>query len=417
MEKEKYSYKDFLAASLNSNLKDRVKEFQKYIKQSVENDHEIYWIEANSGLGPEVEFENKETGNIIKKISFVSNDYLGMSQRQETIDAGIEALKKYGTGVCAAPSIGGFLDIHRKLEQKLASFLGFEDVMIFSTGYGVNSGIIPALLGKHDLAIIDSGVHTSVMDGLRGLNVKMIPHNNLEHLEYVLEKEQNNYATVMVIIDGVYSQDGDLGFVKEIHSLCKKYNAILYLDDAHGIGVIGENGKGTLEHFNMIGQADYMTGTFSKSFGAIGGFVASSKENIQYLKYFANTSIFSAAITPQVTCSVTKALEIIKSDRQLRKKLWDNTNYIKDRLVEEGFEIKESASPIIPLMVRNDFKAKEITRQLWHQGFYALGIIYPAVRSKEARIRLSISANHNKTQIDLLINTLNNINKTIPIKK
>lgn len=416
MKRDTYSYKDFSAASLNINLRDRIKEFQKYIDQSVQNDHKIYWIEANSGLGPEIEFIAKKTGKTEKKISFIANDYLGMSQRKETIDAGMEAIRKYGTGVCAAPSIGGFLDIHRKLEDELALFLGFEAAMIFSTGYGVNSGIISALLSKQDLAIIDTGVHTSVIDGLRGLNVKMIPHNSIEHLEYLLKREQNNYTSIMVIIDGIYSQDGDLGPIEEIHALCKEYNALLYIDDAHGIGVMGENGKGSLEYLNKIGQVDILTGTFSKSFGAIGGFVAGSRQMIQYLKYFANTSIFSASITPQVTCSVMKALEIIQTEKELRLKLWDNTNYIKKRLYKEGFEIKKSDSPIIPLMVRDDFKAKEITRLLWEQGFYALAIIYPAVRRKEARIRLSISATHTKEQIDLLVNALNLINEAIPIK-
>ena len=349
-------------------------------------------------------------------LSFVSNDYLGMSQNKETIEAGIEALKKYGTGVCASPIIGGYLDIHRVLEEELAQHFGFEAALVFSSGYGANSGTVSALLGKEDLAIIDSAVHTSIMDGLRGTNVKLIPHNDLEKYEFILKREQSNYNTKMVIVDGVYSQDGDIGKIPEIKTLCEKYGALLLVDDAHGVGVIGENGKGVLEHFNMLGKVDLLTGTFSKSFGAVGGFVVGSQKMIQYLRYYANTTVFSAAIVPQVTCSVLKALSIMQTRPDIREKLWRNTNYLKERLIAEGYEIGDTASPIIPVKIRNDHKAKEVTRLLFQHGIYVIGIVYPAVSMKDARIRLAVTASHEIDQLDQLIDHLAIINQQIPIK-
>ncbi len=416
MKKEQFSHKDFTLGQLKVSAKDRIILFEQYIDQLKNNNHEIYWIEATTPLKPSMKIYDKRTDTINDVLSFVSNDYLGMSQNPEVIQAGIDGLKKYGTGVCAAPCIGGYLDIHKALEKDIAEFTGQDDAMLFSSGFGANFGILNALLGKEDLAICDTGVHTSILDGLRSTNVKLIPHNNLEFLEMVLERQKENYKTRMVIVDGVYSQDGDLCPLPEIIALCKKYDALLVLDDAHGIGVFGKNGRGTAEHFNVLGEVDIITGTFSKSFGAVGGFVAASEKMIQYLKYYTNTSIFSASIIPQVTCSVHKALDILKNQPEIRGKLWENTKYLKEKLLNSGFEIGNSDSPIIPFMVRDDFRVKEITMRLRDYGIYAIGIVYPAVRSKDARIRITVTASHEKYQIDKLSYALCDICQTIPNK-
>lgn len=403
--KEQYSVKDFGLASIDTSMQDRIEQFKKWTKQTKDNDHQIYWIESLSGITPEMTI--RDSDNTEKElISFISNDYLGMSQREETKLAGIEGLKKYGTGACAAPIIGGYLDIHKKLEQQIAEFTGQEDALIFSSGFGSNVGVLNALLGKNDLALIDTFVHSSVLDGIRSTNKKLIGHNDLKYLEIVLQREEHNYNTKMVIIDGVYSQDGDLGLIPEIKAICDKYNAILYVDDAHGIGLIGENGRGTIEHFGMLGKIDIITGTFSKAFGCVGGFVSASKDMIQYLRYYANTSVFSASPTPQVTCSVLKALELIKEDPSIRKKLWDNVNYLRDKLIENKFDIGKSESPVLPIMIRDTFKAKEVARLLKDNGIYAISIVYPAVSNKDARIRVSVLASHNKNHLDHLVNAL-----------
>lgn len=268
MEKKIYSLKDF-ELSYEKNAIERAEDFQMYINQLNDFGCKSYWIASHTGIGATMNIEgyNKPI------ISFIANDYLGMSQREETIQAGIEALKKYGTGACAAQVIGGYLDIHKQLEEEIADFVGQEDALLFSSGFGANAGVLRALLGKNDIALTDPFIHTSTLAGLHETNIKRIGHNDLEFLEMVLKDVKDKYQTKLVIIDGVYSQDGDISMLPEIIALCKTHDAMLMVDDAHGIGVMGNNGKGTVEHFNCLGQVDIITGTFSKSFGCVGGFV------------------------------------------------------------------------------------------------------------------------------------------------
>ncbi|MDR3057556.1 MAG: aminotransferase class I/II-fold pyridoxal phosphate-dependent enzyme [Prevotella sp.] len=411
--KEKYTVNDFTLRSLNTNAIDRANEFQKWMMQSRANNHEIYWNESFSGISPQMTLINATKNESYPVISFISNDYLGMSQREETKAAGIEAIKKYGTGACAAPIIGGYLDIHKELEGKIAKFTGQEDALIFSSGFGVNVGVLNALLGKEDLALIDMCVHTSVLDGLRSTNIKRLKHNDPEYIEFVLKREVDNYKTKMVIIDGAYSHDGDIANLNEIYKICKEYGALLYMDDAHGIGVFGDTGKGVAEHYNMLGKIDIVTGTFSKSFGAVGGFVSCSKPLADYLRYYANTTVFSASITPQSAASILKALDLLAEKPDIRTKLWDNVSYLKNKLTKNGFDIKNTVSPIFPVMVRDPFKAKEVTRLLKEKGIYAIAIVYPAVTDKDARIRISLTASHEFKHIDYLVDSLVEIRTTI----
>lgn len=413
MENIYYSLKDF-ELSLKKNAIKRADDFQQYINQLNEFGCKSYWITSQTGVGSTMTIEDFDR----PVTAFISNDYLGMSQREETKQAGIDAIiKKYGTGACAAQVIGGYLDIHQQLEQEIASFVGQEDAILFSSGFGANAGILRALLGQNDIALVDPYIHTSAMAGLKGTNVKRIGHNDLEYLEKTLKETKDQYQTRLVIIDGVYSQDGDLSLLPEIISLCKTHEAMLMLDDAHGIGVMGANGRGTAEHFNCLGQVDIITGTFSKSFGCVGGFAAASKKIIQYLKFYADSNVFSAAPTPQVTASILKALEIIKKEPAIRARLWENTDYLRSRLTTEGFDIGKSVSPIFPIMIRDNKKVYEIAKMLQEKGIFTIGIVYPAVRTKEARLRVSVLATHEHEQLDALINALNDINKDIKIKK
>ncbi len=406
-----YSLKDF-ELSLEMDAKSRAREFQKYIAQMNKFGCKSYWVISNSGVGARMNIEN--FAGITS--AYISNDYLGMSQREETINAGIEALRKYGTGACAAQAIGGYLDIHRELESKIAEFTGQEDAILFSSGFGANAGLLRAILGKNDIAYVDSYIHTSASSGLIGTNTKHIGHNDIEYLDMILSNNEEKYQTRLVIIDGVYSQNGDLSKLPEYIEVCKKHGCMLMMDDAHGIGVMGKNGRGTAEHFNCLGQVDIITGTFSKSFGCVGGFVAASKELIQYLRFYADSNVFSAAITPQVTGSILKALELMKEHPEIRNKLWSNVNYLRKRLTEEGFDIGASESPIFPVMVRDNKKVYEIAKELQKRGIFVSGIVYPAVRTKEARLRVSLLASHEKWQLDHLVESLNEINKIIPFK-
>lgn len=410
MEKKMYTLKDF-ELSLDLNAIERAEKFQEYIDQLDSFGCKSYWIKATSGIGASMHIEpNNDV------VAFVSNDYLGMSQNLETIEAGVNALKKYGTGACAAPVIGGYLDIHKELETKIAEFTGQEDAMIFSSGFGANAGLLRALLGKNDIAFIDAYIHTSAFAGLQGTNVKSLPHNNLEYLEMALKNESHKYKTRLVIIDGVYSQGGDLAKLPEIISICRKYDTLLMMDDAHGIGVFGINGRGTAEHYNCLGQVDIITGTFSKAFGCVGGFVATTKKLTQYLRYYTDSNIFSAAITPQVTASVLKAIELINNKPEIRLKLWENVNYLRKSLMKLGIDIGISVSPIFPIMISDNKKVYEIAKNLQKKGIFTNGIVYPAVRLKEPRLRVSILASHTREQIDKLITALCEINITIGLK-
>lgn len=412
MEKSSFlSLKDF-ELSLEVDAKTRINKFQAYIDQMDMFGGKTYWAMSRSSVGSQMLIDSSD-----KYVSsFISNDYLGMSQRKETIEAGIEALKKYGTGACAAQPIGGYLDIHRDLECQIAEFTGQNDAILFSSGFGANSGFLRALLGKNDIAYIDSYVHTSVSSGLIGTNTKHIGHNDIAYLDMILSRNKDNYKTQLVIIDGVYSQDGDLSKLAEYIDVCKKHDCMLMMDDAHGIGVMGKNGRGTAEYFNCLGKVDIITGTFSKAFGCVGGFVAASKKMVQYMRYYADCNVFSAAITPQATASVLKALELIKERPEIREKLWNNVSYLRQKLTKEGFDIGHSESPIFPIMIRDNKKVYEIARELEKRGIFVSGIVYPAVRPKEARLRVSILASHEKWQLDLLVNSLNEINNIIPFK-
>ncbi len=410
--KEKYSLKDFQTID-GMNFIERAKHFQLYIDQLNKDYHQPYYTRSMTGIDSKMIAIDNYTQKEQEIVAFVSNDYLGMSKNPETISAGIEAIKKYGTGACAAPIIGGFLDIHRQLEIKLANFLCCEDAYIFSSGFGANAGVLSALMGKNDIALTDSFIHASVYDGLHETNVKSIGHNDLKYLEMTLKAVKDKYDTKLVIIDGVYSQNGDLGLLPEYIEICHKYGAQLMVDDAHGIGVFGENGRGTTEYYNVLGQVDILTGTLSKAFGCIGGFVAASKKIIQYLKYYSRTSTFSAAPTPQVTASVIKALDIIVEKPEIRQRLWQNTEYMKRRLLENGYDIKETVSPIFPIMIRDNYLVKEVALMLMQKGYYAVGICYPAVSNNEARIRASVLATHTEKDIDGFVNAMNEINEQL----
>lgn len=401
--------KDFTVSNYE-NLVDRAANFQNYIDQQDAFGCKSYWVMAHSGVGATMNIGGMDS--VVD--AYISNDYLGMSQHEEVKMAGAEAVMKYGAGACAAQAIGGYLDIHRDLEQAIAKLTGQEEAMVFSSGFGANAGFLRAILGKEDIAYVDTFIHTSATSGLVGTNTKHIGHNDIEYLDMALERSKRQYKTRLVIIDGVYSQNGDIAKLPEIIDVCKKHDVLLMMDDAHGMGVMGQNGRGTAEHFDCLGKVDIITGTFSKSFGCVGGFVAASHSLIQYLRYYADSNVFSAAMTPQVAASALKAIEIQASTSKFRDTLWSNVNYLRERLTNEGFDIGHSVSPIFPIMVRDNQKVYEIARELQKRSIFVSGIAYPAVSPKEARLRVSILATHNKAQLDRLVASLIEIRDVIP---
>lgn len=398
MSKDLLSLKDF-DLSLKMNIADRASAFEAFVKQLDDSKHNSYFITSNSNIGSKISITAPYGGGRRDTVSFISNDYLGLSKNNSTIDAGIDALKKYGTGACAAPIIGGYLDLHQELEGQLAEFVGAEDSLVFSSGFGANEGVLRALLGKNDIALIDSFVHSSTLVGLSTTNVKYIGHNDLEYLEKTLKHVEDKYVTKLVIVDGVYSQDGDIADLPNILAICRKYNAFLMVDDAHGIGYYGANGRGVLEHYDLLGKVDLVTGTLSKAFGCVGGFVAGSKSLIQYLRYYAPNSVFSASLTPQASASALKALSIVKNQPELRAKIWSNVKLFRSEMIRLGVDIGNSQSAIFPIKVKDDGIVKDIAAELLQQGFYVIGICFPAVRAKDARIRASILASHTEEEI------------------
>jgi glycine C-acetyltransferase len=410
-----YTLKDFINLP-NQDIFETADYFQEFIGQLDRENIRGYGLQSVNGIGTQMTVIDHYSKMPRQTISFVGNDYLGLSKHPSTIEAGIKAMNKYGTGACASPIIGGYLDIHRQLEKGIASFVSCEDALIYSAGFGANCGTLLALLNKGDIALMDMYIHASVIDGLYATNVKTLRHNDPDYLNRTLLEVKDKCRTKLVIVDGVYSQDGDIAPLPEYLDICRRHGAYLMVDDAHGIGVMGKTGRGTIEHFGLEGKVDIVTGTFSKSFGAVGGFVASTHNLIQYLKFYSRASTFSAAPAPSVTASVLKAIELIDLEPERRLNLWRNVQYLKDRLLEIGFDIGHSQSPIIPLMVRDDYKVKKAARLLLESGIYVIPIIYPGVKSKESRLRISILAMHTLADLDKLTDALVKVDKLIKIR-
>lgn len=316
----------------------------------------------------------------------------------------------------AAPCIGGYSDLQKELEEKLAKFVHCEDAMVFSAGFNANCGPLLVILKKCDIALVDMFVHSSIYEGLYNTNTKILKHNDPEYLDRVLESYQDKYKTKMVIVDGVYSQDGDIANLPGIIEVCKKHDAILWVDDAHGLGVVGNLGRGAIEYHNLLGQIDIVSGTLSKSLGSVGGFIAGSKSIINFLRYHAKTSLFSAGSTPQSLSCAIKALELIEKDPETRHKIQSNAKYFKQKLTELGFNTGISETQIVPLIVGNDLKAHRTARALLERGIYVAAITYPGVKSSEARLQFGVLSTHTKEHLDYTINAILEIDKLFNIR-
>ncbi|WP_207424963.1 aminotransferase class I/II-fold pyridoxal phosphate-dependent enzyme [Pedobacter sp. SYSU D00535] len=336
-------------------------------------------------------------------VSLVSNDYLGFTQHPKVKKAAIAGIEDLGTGSGASPAIGGNFALHEALEKKIASFFRRENAILYTTGYTANSATLQCLLKKEDIAIIDAGVHTSVIEGCLLTNVKTFPHNNLEALERILRLTKDQYRTKMVVIDGVYSQDGDLAPLKEIVKLVKDYDALLMMDDAHGTGVIGATGRGVIELKNLWEEVDIISGTFSKTFGQIGGYVVGSKELVNFLKYQSRQHLFSVTATP-ASAGILKAIDLIDEEPIWQRMLWENVEYLRSGLLGLGLDLGTSASAILPVKLGDRVLAGKVAGLLLDAGVYANPIMYPAVALNDARIRMSVMATHSREQLDQVLN-------------
>ncbi len=335
---------------------------------------------------------------------FGSNSYLGLTSHPKVKEAAIAAIKKYGTGTAGSRFLNGTLDIHVELEHRLANFVNKEAALAFSTGFQSNLGAIPTVVGRNDTAIIDEQSHASIIDATRLSFGRILKyrHNDMESLEKVLKNldENNNGSLKLIVTDGLFSMEGDIAHVDKIVELAKKYDASVMIDDAHGLGVLGENGTGTVNHFGLDGEVEMIIGTFSKSLASIGGFIAGSKELINYLQHNARSLIFSASLPPSSAASVIAALDIIENEPEHVEKLWENTHHAQKRFQELGMDVGNSETPIIPVYIRDNDKAFIISKMLLDKGVFVNPVITPAVRPEDSLLRFSLMATHSIDQID-----------------
>lgn len=334
-------------------------------------------------------------------LMFGSNSYLGLTNHPRLKQAAIQAIQKYGTGCAGSRFLNGTLDIHIELEERLAKLVNKESALVYATGFSVNAGVVSCITGREDYLLFDEFDHASIIEGKRLSFSKQLKyaHNNMESLEKLLQRCEPDKVKV-IVVDGVFSMEGDVANLPQIIALSKQYNASVMVDEAHSLGVFGKTGAGCCEHFGVSNDVDLIMGTFSKSLGTIGGFIAADEGIINYLKHNSRTLIFSASITPASTACVIEALNVMADEPWRQVKLWENTHYAKKAFVEAGFETGTSETPIIPLYIRDNNKTFMMTRMLMDNGVFVNPVVSPAVRSEDTLIRYSLMATHTFDQID-----------------
>jgi 8-amino-7-oxononanoate synthase len=349
-------------------------------------------------------------------LMFGSNSYMGLTNHPAIKEAAIKATEKYGSGCAGSRFLNGTLDLHIELENKLAEFVNKDAALCFSTGFQVNLGVIPTVTGRNDYILIDELDHASIIEGTRLSFAKVLKfrHNDMQSLERLLKRCEPNRVK-LIIVDGIFSMDGDIAKLPEIVKLADKYGASVMVDDAHAIGVIGKHGSGTASHFGLTNKVDLIMGTFSKSLAALGGFIASDAETINYIKHHSRTLIFSASITPASAAAVLAALEIIKKEPERIKKLWDLTWYALENFKRLGFDTGLSQTPIIPLYIRDNIKTLTITKMLLDEGVFINPVVSPAVSKDDTLIRFSLMATHTKEQIDTALEKFERVGKKLRI--
>ena len=384
-------------------LQERYKSYrlpQKYMEAGVYP----YFREITSKQGTEVEMGGHEV------LMFGSNAYTGLTGDQRVIDAAKAALDKYGSGCAGSRFLNGTLDLHVQLEKELAEFVHKDDTLCFSTGFSVNAGVLAVVVGRGDYIICDDRDHASIVDGrrlsfARQLHYKQIDMEDLENLLKGLPQE----AVKLIVVDGVFSMEGDLANLPKIVELKHKYNCSIMVDEAHGIGVFGDHGRGVCDHFGLTDEVDLIMGTFSKSMASIGGFIAADADTINYLRHTCRTYIFSASNTPAATAAALEALHILQQEPERIEKLWDVTRYALKRFREEGFEIGETESPIIPLYIHDVEKTFVAVAKAFEYGVFINPVIPPACAPQDTLVRFALMATHTKDEVERAVNILKKV--------
>ena len=351
-----------------------------------------------------------------KVLMFGSNSYLGLTCHPKVKEAAKNAIDKYGTGCAGSRFLNGNLDIHIKLEEKLARLVHKEAALCYSTGFQVNQGVISCVTGRNDYVILDELDHASIIDGSRLTFAKTLKfaHNDMKDLERKLKLCEPDKIK-LIVVDGIFSMEGDIAKLPEIVSLSEKYRASIMVDDAHALGVIGKNGSGTASHFGLTEKVDLIMGTFSKSLASIGGFIAADKTVINYIKHNSRSLMFSASMTPSSAASVLAAIEIMENEPERISHLMNITQYARTRFNEMGFDTGKSQSPIIPLFIRDDIKALQMAQQLLEEGVFINPVVSPAVPKEDCIIRFSLMATHSYEQVDRAIEKITSVAKQLEV--
>jgi glycine C-acetyltransferase len=350
-------------------------------------------------------------------LNFCSNNYLGLANHPKIVEAAKEATKKYGVGPAAVRSIAGTMDLHVQLEQRLAKFKGAEDVITFQSGFTANLGTISALVGKEDVVFSDRLNHASIIDGCRLSGAKIIPyeHNDPGALEDAIKENLSKYRRGLVVTDGVFSMDGDIAPLPDLHEVAKKYDILFMVDDAHGEGVLGKGGRGIVDHFGLHGKVDIEVGTMSKAFGVVGGIVAGDKVIVEWLRQRGRPFLFSSAVTVPDAAACLAAVDLLEESTELVDKLWSNAKYFKTEMKKLGFDTGVSETPITPVMLGEAPLAQQFSRELFEEGVFAMAIGFPTVAKSKARIRVMISAAHDNDDLGKGLEAFEKVGKKLGV--
>lgn len=356
------------------------------------------------------------TVNHQKVIQLSSNNYLGFTSHPRLINAAQEAVQQYGAGTGSVRTIAGTFTMHQELEKKLAAFKKTEAALVFQSGFTTNQGVLSSILSKEDIVISDELNHASIIDGIRltKADKKVYQHVNMSDLERVLRKSMN-YRMRLIVTDGVFSMDGNIAPLPDIVELAEKYDAFVMVDDAHASGVLGENGRGTVNHFGLDGRVHIQVGTLSKAIGVLGGYAAGSKVLIDYLRHKGRPFLFSTSHPPAVTAACMEAIDVLLEEPEHMERLWENTAYFKAMLVKMGLTLTKSETPILPILIGDEGVAKQFSDQLLSHGVFAQSIIFPTVAKGKARIRTIITAEHTKDELDQALDVIEKTAKELQL--
>ena len=405
-------FENFVDTLEGEDLFDKAKRVDKVLQSGVLTGNEGLGMVTMNKVQPESEIKEKD-GTVHSVIMLGSNSYLGLSSNPRVMKAASDALDKFGYGMGAVSNYAGITDLHKELESRIADFYACEDAIVFPSGYGCNIGIVSALCGKNDVIINDSANHASIFDGcaLSGAEIKVFPHADMKGLERILSRIPAEKTGRLIITDGVFSMDGDIAPLDEIVALAKKYKCRILIDDAHGVGIVGPTGRGAAEHYGVMDKIDLHVGMLSKGPGGLGGYCATTRKIVQYLRLYARSYFFSTALPASVAGGLNEVFKLLEEDKAGRKELMEKTEYLKKKLVGYGFDIAHTQSAVVPVMIYSEPILFEMYDKLRKRCVYVNIVTYPAVRRKECRLRLCTMKDLTYQQIDKAVDIIAELGK------